>query len=76
MSDVRESMQNFTILKIPKVQTPPVPASTLASPTGVRYKPPMSCNPPSGRRSEIASKTSCEGDFSCEATALQRERAA
>lgn len=56
--------------------------SVMASHTGVRYKPLTSCNPLSGRRPGdlvspmIASKPSCEGDPSCEAATLKRERAA
>ena len=45
-------------------------AGAMASPTGVRYKPHMSCNPPSGRRSQIACKTPLG------AATLKRERAA
>ena len=57
-------------------------AGAMASPTGVRYKPHMSCNPPSGRRHgdlvspTIASKTPSEGDPSRRAATLKRERAA
>jgi putative transposase len=51
-------------------------AGAMASPTGVRYKPHMSCNPLSGRRSEVARKTPSGGYPPQRATTMKRERAA